>query len=117
MRLLHSEIERIGGQLQWAKMVGVSRPNVNKMLRGTRRLSKPGVKALMRWDTIQVCLRYGRPAKASFPTVTLHTGDTLYIDLVSPVIDPPRGLGDFFVHLNYPQMSFFGGDVPWGGMA
>jgi DNA-binding phage protein len=46
MRLLRSEIERAGGQLPWAKMVGVSRPNLNKMLRGTRPISKRVVKAL-----------------------------------------------------------------------
>jgi DNA-binding phage protein len=34
MRLLRSEIERAGGQVAWAEMMGVSRPNLNKHLRG-----------------------------------------------------------------------------------
>jgi hypothetical protein len=46
MRLLRSEIERAGGQMPWAKMVGVDRPDLNKMLRGTKPLSKRVVKAL-----------------------------------------------------------------------
>jgi hypothetical protein len=46
MRLLRSEIERAGGQIHWAKIEGVSRPHLNKMLQGTRQLSKSIIKAL-----------------------------------------------------------------------
>ena len=46
MRLLRSEIKRAGGQLQWAKAVGVNRPALNKMLGWNRPLSKSVIKAL-----------------------------------------------------------------------
>ena len=46
MRLLRSEIKRAGGQMQWAKMMGVDRPLLNKMLHGTRPLNKRVIKAL-----------------------------------------------------------------------
>jgi hypothetical protein len=46
MRLLRSEIKRAGGQMQWAKMVGMDRPLLNKMVHGTRSLNKRVIKAL-----------------------------------------------------------------------
>jgi hypothetical protein len=46
MRLLRSEIKRAGGQMQWAKMVGMDRPLLNKMVHGTRPLNKRVIKAL-----------------------------------------------------------------------
>jgi DNA-binding phage protein len=46
MRFLRSEIERAGGQAQWAKQVGVNREALNKMLALTRPLTKRVIKAL-----------------------------------------------------------------------
>jgi hypothetical protein len=40
MSLLRSEIERAGGQVRWSKIVGLNRPNLNKMLHGKRPLNK-----------------------------------------------------------------------------
>jgi hypothetical protein len=46
IRLLRSEIERAGGQMPWAKMVGVDRSHVNKILQGAKPLGISIVKAL-----------------------------------------------------------------------
>jgi DNA-binding phage protein len=46
MRLLRSEVERAGGQAQWAKRVGVNREALNKMLALARPLTKRVIKAL-----------------------------------------------------------------------
>jgi DNA-binding phage protein len=46
MRLLRAEIERAGGQMPWAKMVGVNRAYLNKLLRLNKSPSKRVIKAL-----------------------------------------------------------------------
>jgi hypothetical protein len=44
--LLHQEIARAGGQGRWAKMIGVDRSQLSKMLHGPRRLIKRVIGAL-----------------------------------------------------------------------
>jgi DNA-binding transcriptional regulator YdaS (Cro superfamily) len=46
MELLRSEIARAGGQVHWAKMMGVDRSNLNKALHGQTALSKRAIRAL-----------------------------------------------------------------------
>jgi DNA-binding phage protein len=46
MELLRSEIARAGGQGRWAKMMGMDRTQLSKMLHGPQLLSKRVIKAL-----------------------------------------------------------------------
>jgi DNA-binding phage protein len=46
MDLLRSEIARAGGQVHWAKMIGMDRTQLNKMLHGPQLLSERVIKAL-----------------------------------------------------------------------
>jgi hypothetical protein len=44
MRLLRAEVERAGGQMPWANMMGLNRPNLNRIL--VDPISKNVIKAL-----------------------------------------------------------------------
>jgi hypothetical protein len=46
MELLRSEIARAGGQERWAKMIGMDRTQLSRMLHGPQLLSKRVIKAL-----------------------------------------------------------------------
>jgi hypothetical protein len=46
MDLLRSEIARAGGQGRWAKMIGMDRTQLNKMMHGPQLLSERVIKAL-----------------------------------------------------------------------
>src|SRR4051794_34851637 len=46
MDLLRSEIARAGGQTRWAKMIGMDRTQLSKMMHGPQLLSSRVIKAL-----------------------------------------------------------------------
>jgi DNA-binding phage protein len=46
VKLLRSEVAKAGGQLAWAKKVGVSRPVLNRVLNGRGSPTKKMIKAL-----------------------------------------------------------------------
>jgi DNA-binding phage protein len=46
MELLRSEIARAGGQGRWAKMMGIDRTQLSRMLHGPQLLSKSVIRAL-----------------------------------------------------------------------
>jgi DNA-binding phage protein len=46
IRLLHSEVERAGGQAAWAKKTGIQRTTINKALNDQRSLTKKIIMAL-----------------------------------------------------------------------
>ncbi len=46
LALLQQEVNKAGGQVAWAKKIGVSRPNLNRILKGHRPLTEAVLTAL-----------------------------------------------------------------------
>jgi hypothetical protein len=54
LRLLRYDIERVGSQSEWCRQNGVSRPHLNKVLKGGRKPFGPGILKALRIKVVYV---------------------------------------------------------------